>query len=195
MRSTVESTSTRTGWMWLCVASLVVIGSIGCQRLDYNTTSGPTELGCGGYERIIRWKLTRPAWSAGWVVQQVDMDVNSLHCNDSVKERVLLTYWEAWPVAAGASAPNPAHDLWREPNHGVSKGGWRWFGEARFYPGVRLPPGMTPNNPDTFAGSLPSTTVQPPWWGGGRTVTREVAYEWDCCDFNLSDRIIDTHDR
>lgn len=170
--------------------------TLGCANVDYATVAGPTELGCGGYNRVINWSLSAPAPGPGWVVQKMVWDINWLNCDRSPREVAVYTYWEAWPVhAAGDMSPRPRRDTWNEPNHGPSMGGWKVVGEARFFPGVALPPGMIPNNPATpFAGVLPATTVQPPWWGG-TMLAREVAYEWDCCDFNVSDRIIDTHDR
>jgi hypothetical protein len=107
-------------------------------------------------------------------------------------------FFEAWSVSAGAQAPllipdiPPRHDLYFNEELDETRGSVVMTGKARFQEGLTtLPPEFQPDNPDTLAGSLPSTTsaacpacaglLAPGLFGGTSIVDHNLTFEWDCC--------------
>lgn len=101
----------------------------------------------------IRWKLTRPSGSGGWIVQQiVETDPSGT---------IVMRYWEAWRVPAGSRYTIYYGHLPADDNFVGGAHGNRVDAYARFYEGLHLPAAFVPNNHATLAGALPSTTVNP----------------------------------
>lgn len=174
--------------------AVFLLAGVGCTNLTYRTVAGPDRPGCGGYHREIEWRLKKPASADGWVVQKMTVTFNILRCDDTQDPTMpSRTFWEAWPVARGNTFSNPRTDTWNVPRMPNRKGSWSARGEARFYPGVGLPGDFVQFNPNTYAGTLHSSTTEPPFWSG-RMVVRRVEVEFDCCEHNTED-VNDTHDR
>lgn len=117
------------------------------QQLTYKTVAGgPTT-----NNWKIQWKLSQNSKTGGWIVQEnrgSDASGKSWH------------YWEAWRVEAGYqvtiyNAFVSFDDVFGGDNND------KVSAEARFYEGLQLPSSFIPNNPNTFAGLLPSTDVNP----------------------------------
>lgn len=116
----------------------VPVGHPGCPSdiacLTYITLGGSAEK----QPWYIRWQLTKPAPANGYIVQYI-----------TITGKESASFTELWSVTAGATVPDalpypvmPApgsigtlyDDVWQ--NHGAG----HVTGEARFYPGLTLPP-------------------------------------------------------
>lgn len=100
----------------------------------------------------IQWKLAIPSKAGGWIVQEI-----TATNPDGTPDR---HFWEAWRVSVGSTVTiyNGSFaydDKFRAPS------GETVLGSARFYEGLSLPSTFIPNNKDTYARILPSTTINP----------------------------------
>jgi RHS repeat-associated protein len=148
-----DGTGTCTG----CLATITVtstVNSASQPSLSYvNAAGGPSQSVWS-----IQWRLSSPSAAGGYIVQKIHYSTASAN----------MTYWEAWSVAPGAQTTTLVaggfgyDDSWL--GAGTSLFGtesWTVAGTAGFYEGLALPSTFIPYNPDTWAGSLPSTTIDP----------------------------------
>ena len=117
------------------------------------------------------WLVTKPSSTGGYIVQKV------IHTLPGGKA---YTYWEAWEVKPGQdrtvryndSGGTEPDDTFRAVRT-MSRGTHRIEAEARFYPGLQLPPTFKKYNvPEP--GELHSTETRPDFWedSSPRSVTR-----------------------
>ena len=121
------------------------------QKLTFNTLSG----GQGSRAWVIQWQLSQKSKKGGWVVQQITL-------TDSAGKQA-LEYWEAWQVPAGSEFTT-YHGTGNGSDDTFSAGILPHFtatASASFYEGLELPDSFIKNNPNTSAGSLRSTTINP----------------------------------
>lgn len=167
----------------------------GCSVVDVIAVSGPNETDCGGFDFRVRFELEDARPNAGWLIQRLDVERNTFECNDTLRpgapHSFAITFYEAWRVPANQTAVvnpppfvgAPFNDIYTVPDEGTSYGTTEATGTIRFFENVTLPAHFVPNNPNTFAGVLPSSRQQPAFWN---TVSDEDDHdaenEWDCCD-------------
>jgi RHS repeat-associated protein len=137
------------------------------QRLGFKTISG----GKGSSTWVIQWKLSAKSKNAGWIVQ------HSTATDASGNQ--LKDFWEAWQVPANSQYtkyyPDPADDTFAGLPTGTKVNA-----QAIFYEGLTLPSSFVPNNSATWAGILPSTTVNPHLPLPPMNVTVPVNRTWTC---------------
>ncbi|MEJ1974198.1 MAG: RHS repeat-associated core domain-containing protein [Lacunisphaera sp.] len=147
--------------------------SAGAQSLSYKTIVAAQQGANGSLNGwVVQWLLANPSAKGGWIVQHITVGFNVTdssgkpvtHPADSGK----WNYWEAWQVGPGGKVTTYAatgdvyDDMYRISGAGPGTRGTVTFtGEARFYEGLNLPSSFVPNNPNTYAGILPATTVDP----------------------------------
>jgi len=119
------------------------------------------------------------------------------------------SFWEAWSINAGEGATAPVssvapttpvkggtptpdfsvppspyvagYDQFADPETPGTKGRIVVSGDAQFYEGLAtLPPDFVPQNTETQAQTLPSTTADPKFTGGTANVDHDLTVEWDC---------------
>lgn len=153
---------------------------------------GPKDLGCGGIEWLVEFRLPKKAPNDGWIIQQVDRSYDIRKKDNSVADPKLnapkKTYWEAWPVKKGAvltanrfsptSDGRTYDDSYDQPTRAGLKGSFKVVGLVKFFE-VKLPADFIKNNPDTRALDLHSTIKRPPFWDDTGTV-HNLATSWDC---------------
>jgi hypothetical protein len=101
----------------------------------------------------VTWQLSKKSKSGGYVVQEItttDKDGTQTH-----------HYWEAWQVSKGST-----HTIYHDQGFGYDDkfrdpSGTTVHASARFHEGLRLPSSFVPHNPNTAAGLLPSTAINP----------------------------------
>jgi hypothetical protein len=139
---------------------------------------------CGDIKFKIWW-IVRSAKKPGWVVQDVTITWDIKDASDkpvsakSVSLKSPSHYWEAWAWSGGLMT-NPPDDNFDWGDEGCTKGTVTWTGKAAFYEDTLLPSSMIPNNPETLANSLPSSTSDPKLTGGTDPVSHELQIKWDC---------------
>jgi outer membrane protein OmpA-like peptidoglycan-associated protein len=160
---------------------------------------GPTDLGGGGFEWLVEFKLPDPSEHYGWIVQQVTrtFDIKTADGN-KVPLRNIPTYWEAWPVRKGArltssrfdpTADGRTYDDSFDHEAIPETRGWiQIIGLVKFYE-TDLPKGFRNNNAKTQAQSLYSTTTKPDFWDGTGTLHNLWAF-WDSTPGNKTANIL-----
>jgi hypothetical protein len=167
--------------------------------------SGP----CGGYSRRWDFGLGAPAANAGYIVQQIDFYEYLVDCPrmGACTASPNLTFWEAWPVRAGASFHEMHSVGFTDQSSYGSKpnkvGYVAALGEVKYYERTvtgdlgtfnaapATPAGGWSPNASGQSGSLPSTLTRPSWWSTAPTEgpeKRSATASWRCCgksdDFN-----------
>lgn len=161
----------------------------GLNRVEVHPLLGPDQERCGGFEWLVVYQLARRSRRGGWIVQKVCEDRDIYECDGRESDvQTLPAFWEAWEVRPGRRITAEVDlglelydDEFSEADHPGTEGSVHIWGSLRFFEGVDLPAGMVPNNPDTPAGGLPSTTVEPPFWSGLGSTHHDLASYWDCC--------------
>ena len=130
-------------------------------KLTFKTLSG----GKNSSSWTIRWKLAKPSKTGGWIIQEIT-------AVDQFGNPV-AHYWEAWQVPAN-SEYTTTYGIFGRDDTFQAPSGERARASARFYEGLTLPAAFIPNNPNTYAGILPSTTGNPnlPLSNASRPVNR-----------------------
>lgn len=155
---------------------------------------GPTDLGCGGVEWLVQFKLPKKAEGDGWIIQQVQRSYDIRKKDGSVADPKLNApknpYWEAWPVKKGAILTANRYDAtadgrtyddsFDQPPRPNLKGTFTVVALVKFYE-VNLPAHFMKQNPDTRAEDLYSTTMKPAFWDDTGTV-HNMTMRWDCTD-------------
>jgi len=179
---------------------------------------------CGGFTSTARMELYFPAPCDGYIVQKVDYISFIRNCDHSPgnwpanmpgpigSEYPLQgTYWEAWPVTRGQTAPDPVpgnafstDDVWARPEMFQTYGYHLMTGAVRFYcrrvtgdlGTYGWPPdvangwaeGLAHDDDDPAKGAifLPSTSDPnaAAFWNDpfhGGTTYRAVHSSWNCC--------------
>ena len=141
------------------------------QKLSYTTIIGPITGDCGQLKKwVVQWKLRYRAYSGGFVIQRIDWDIFVEDCNGNEIPNNEAYYWEAWEIRKNKKITTYAEgeggdiydDTYAHTGFGdCTKGVLIMYGFARYYDGLKLPASFIPNNPDTYAYSLPSTTEDP----------------------------------
>src|SRR5262245_3748252 len=76
--------------------------------------AGPKDLGCGGVEWLVEFRLPRKAESDGWIIQQVQRSYDIRNSDGKVADVNLnapkATFWEAWPVKKGEIMTSNRYD-------------------------------------------------------------------------------------
>jgi hypothetical protein len=103
----------------------------------------------------IKWQLTTPAKASGWIIQHVTMVTN---ITGDPKSPYSASYYEAWPVLAGAVAPVEPDDSWTNSAAVMknSHGNHTDTALAAFYQGFTLPASFTEGG-SGYSGTLYST--------------------------------------
>jgi len=153
---------------------------------------GPTDLGCGGIEWLVEFKLPKKAEGDGWIIQQIQRSYDIRKKDDTVADPKLnapkTVFWEAWPVKKGArltanrfdaTADGRTYDdMYDQPKRPNLKGTFKVSALVKFYE-VTLPADFIKGNPDTRAMDLHSTTRKPSFWDDTGTV-HNMLTSWDC---------------
>jgi hypothetical protein len=179
-------------------------------RLDITPVGSLQTGACGRYRKRWDFTLSSPASAAGYIVQKVDFHRLVEDCSEAgaCPATPELTFWEAWPVLAGATqhrlrSSSTFTDQSSFGGNASKVGCVIAAGEVKFY--LRSVTGdlgdfntapATPNggwgpNASGQSGSLPSTLTEPTWWGTAPTEGsphRDATAGWRCCgdsgDFN-----------
>ncbi len=186
------SKSAKPGVIYVPVAGTIPVSS---QNPAINTLyGGPSDLGCGGVEWLVEFKLPAKAEGDGWIIQQIQRSYDIRKRDGSVADANLNapkpTFWEAWPVKKGdvltsnrfdATADGRTYDdSFDQPTRPNLKGTFKVVGLVKFYE-VTLPSDFIKQNPATRAEDLRSTTNKPAFWDGTGTV-HNLTTTWDCTD-------------
>ena len=153
---------------------------------------GPKDLGCGGIEWLVEFKLPKKAEGDGWIIQQIQRSYDIRKKDGSVADAKLNApkpmFWEAWPVKKGAIITSNRHDAtadgrtyddsFDQPTRPNLKGTFKVIALVKFYE-VGLPADFIKQNPNTRAEDLHSTTIKPAFWDGTGTV-HNLTTSWDC---------------
>lgn len=155
---------------------------------------GPTDLGCGGIEWLVEFKLPKKAEGDGWIIQQIQRSYDIRKKDGSVADPKLnapkTTFWEAWPVKKGAVLTSNRFDStadgrtyddsFDQPKRPALKGTFRVTALVKFFE-VTLPADFIKQNPDTRAEDLRSSTAKPLCWDGTGTI-HNLFTSWNCAD-------------
>jgi hypothetical protein len=186
------SKSAKPGVIYVPVAGTIPVSS---QNPTINTLyGGPKDLGCGGVEWLVEFKLPQQAEGDGWIIQQIQRAYDIRKKDGTVADANLNTpkptYWEAWPVKKDAvltanrfDATDDGRtydDTFDQPTRPNLKGTFKVVGLVKFYE-VTLPPDFIKKNPATRALDLHSSTIKPPFWDGTGTL-HNLTTSWDCTD-------------
>lgn len=156
--------------------------------------AGPKDLGCGGIEWLVEFKLPNKAEGDGWIIQQIQRAYDIRKKDDSVADPKLnapkTTFWEAWPVKKGevltsnrfdaTSDGRTYDDMFDQPKRPNLKGWFRVTALVKFFE-VTLPVDFIKQNPDTRAEDLRSSIRKPLCWDGTGTV-HNLFTSWNCAD-------------
>jgi hypothetical protein len=185
------SKSAKPGILYVPPAGKIPVSS---QNPDINTLySGPKDLGCGGIEWLVEFKLPKKAEGDGWIIQQVDRSYDIRKRDGSVADANLnaakARFWEAWPVRKGerltsnrysATADGRTYDdSFDQPTRANLKGTFKVIALVKFFEIAALPSDFIKQNPHTRAEDLHSTIVKPAFWDGTGTV-HNLTTSWDC---------------
>jgi RHS repeat-associated protein len=111
------------------------------QRLAAVTVDGPSKSANGAVRWEIRWDLSMPSTSGGWVVQRMQISSGGTYVNGETETNPGRPYWEAWRVEPGQSSATGTDTFRRGAvDAGIIKDMYmKWNGSARFYEGLVLP--------------------------------------------------------
>lgn len=173
------------------------------RRLSVSAVGALAKGPCGRYRKRWDFTLGAPASADGYIVQQVDFYEDIMTCPSLGQCPVnpTLTFWEAWPVAKGATVHSMHSaagytDQSAYPGKSGKPGYVGAFGEIKFYlKSVTGDLGSFNTAPATArggwgpgsvsqSGSLPSTSTRPSWWSSSPTegpATRSAYAGWRCC--------------
>jgi len=105
-----------------------------------------------------QWQLAHVSPSGGYIVEQVTRTIRGVRADGSAISPSFVKYWQAWPVPAGSGAPIDAVDNLPAPVGGTGEDNVSAI--ARFYEGLRLPPGFARGG-SPFAGERLASTIDP----------------------------------
>jgi hypothetical protein len=186
------SKSANPGYIYIPAAGTAPTSS---QNPKINTLyAGPKDLGCGQVEWLVEFELPQKAESDGWIIQQIQRSYDIRKADGTVADPKINTqkptYWEAWPVKAGATSTSDRYDAtadgrtyddsYDQPKRPNLKGEYKVVGLAKFY-AVTLPATFIKQNPQTRAQDRRSTTVRPDFWDDTGTI-HNLTVTWDCTD-------------
>jgi len=186
------SKSAKPGLLYVPAAGKIPVSS---QNPAINTLyGGPKDLGCGGVEWLVEFKLPKKAEGDGWIIQQIQRSYDIRRKNGSVADPNLNApkpvFWEAWPVKKGAVLTSNRFDStadgrtyddsFDQPTRPNLKGTFKVVGLVKFYE-VTLPSDFIKQNPATRAEDLRSTTTKPAFWDGTGTI-HNLTTSWDCAE-------------
>lgn len=187
------SKSAKPGILYVPKAGTIPVSSQNPKiRTLYSGDGGPKDLGCGGIEWLVEFKLPKKAEGDGWIIQQIQRSYDIRKKDDTVADPKLnaakAAYWEAWPVKKGAVLTENRYsstedgrtydDMYDQPKRPNLKGTFKVTALVKFYE-VKLPADFIKNNPNTRAMDLYSSTTKPPFWDGTGTV-HNMLTSWDC---------------
>jgi len=170
------------------------------QRLSVTGVGSLTTLTCGGYSRRWDFELATAAPEDGYIVQKVEFFINTADCSQPAVSGTPttpnLTFWEAWPVSAGAKL-HTAHaaagytDQSSTPSRPNTTGTVMANGTIKFFKksvtgnlGNFTADGTWKRGGEPQSGSLPSTHTKPTWWDDTPTegpASRSAQSAWSCC--------------
>ncbi len=173
------------------------------QRLAVNPIGTGTRGTCGGYARRWDFQLSAAAPSDGYIVQKISFFESTAPCSagevNQSPATPKLTFWEAWPVSAGARlfssrAAIGYTDQSTYPSSPGTSGTVVAAGEIKFFSrsttgniGGLSTAGTDPDwgpGREPQSGILPSTHTEPAWWTGTPIegpASRDVTTWWNCC--------------
>ena len=184
------SKSATPGLIYIPAPGMTVISS---QNPDINTLySGPTDLGCGGIEWLVEFKLPKKAEGDGWIIQRIERSYDIRKKDGTVADANLnapkTAYWEAWPVKKGevltsnrfeATEDGRTYDdSFDQPKRPNLKGTYKVRALVKFFE-IKLPADFIKQNPNTRALDLHSTTTKPPFWDDTGT-DHNLQIDWNC---------------
>jgi len=155
------------------------------QLPNITTVSGPKDTGCGGFDWKVWFDTPAAAGKDGWVIQEINAKISVTNADGSPGLNKTYHFWEAWPIKAGKkittyqdAGSDDNDDEYFQTSRPNTKGDFSGMGKAKFYEGP-LPPDFKDHNPDTVAGTLPSSTTKPDFWDGDGT-RHQITATWDC---------------
>lgn len=157
----------------------------------------PTKGDCGEYFWRVKFTLSAPSVAGGWIVQEYKRTPKIDDCSDNPVDHNVLHYWEAWRIDPGSTIDSARangsytfDDQYSEGPHPNTKGSIKIEGKVQFFEGAVLPPNFIPNNPNTWAGGLPSDTLPPPFFNTNEAINHNLCVNWDCCDGDTNDTMV-----
>ena len=184
------SKSAKPGIIYVPAAGKIPVSS---QNPEIKTLyGGPKDLGCGGIEWLVEFKLPKKAEGDGWIIQQIQRSYDIRKKDGSVADPKLnaakAPFWEAWPVKKGATLTSNRYDAtddgrtyddsFDQPTRPNLKGTFKVVALVKFYE-VALPTDFIKQNPATRAEDLRSTITKPSFWDGTGT-SDNLSTSWDC---------------
>ena len=164
-------------------------GGVKAPNLTITTVKGPNTEACGGFLWQVKFTLNKPSAKGGWIVQKITYDQVVIKCPNAPFINKKITYYEAWRVTAGTSGDSERlagkfnfDDQYSSPNYPDTKGSTTITGKVAFFEDLQLPAAFKKNNPDTYAGGLPSTTDKPDFWTEENAADHNLSYAWNCCE-------------
>ncbi len=173
------------------------------QRLSVSSVGNLVKGACGSYSKRWDFTLGAAASADGYIVQQVDFYEDIMKCPSLGRcpARPTLTFWEAWPVAKGATVHSVHATAGYTDQSSYSgkpgKPGYVGaFGEIKFFlksvtgdlgtfnAAPASPSGGWGPGAVSQSGSLPSTPTRPSWWTAAPAegpATRSAYAGWRCC--------------
>jgi hypothetical protein len=165
---------------------LAAQGSTGNRRpasFSYKNISGPTNLGCGGFDWRVQWEVeNQMPREFGFVVQRIRAHLQNTPCQSPNSQAPqIITYWEAWPVKddtvyqnlSRASHTYDKFSVEPAPNHYGING---VEGHAKYIPNYREPASWGASVDQ--AGDLLSTTSEPAGWSDVGAIVRHVVNDF-----------------
>ena len=160
---------------------------------------GPKKVPNGFYWGV-QFQLASPANNDGYVIQELSQTFTGTDSTGAPVNVMKQRYWEAWEIKRGAvgtvysskitvatsigATPSgasslhvPVDDIFFFKLLPGAVGTIIYIASAAFYE-EPLPSTFTRNNPDTGAGTLPSTTVKPAFWAN-KGLCRILRFEYD----------------
>ncbi len=157
--------------------------------LSIETVKGPEKKDCGAFEWRVRFKLKDADDKKGWVVQKITFTKKIDNCDNSNNTNETISFWEAWQVLIPRNTDSLWYlgngtydDMYRSGSHPNTKGEKDIKGQVKFFTDQDLPNTFKKNNPDTYAGGLPSTKEKPAFWDDTDALNHNLNTTWVCCD-------------
>lgn len=166
--------------------------------------------GCDTVFWPVKFRLSAPSSSGGWIVQEIRINAESYDCNypqEPPEVEAEIVFWEAWRIQPGNDVPEENHpfgpdadgDGWaddyfndayshRVKNSRRRRGVLRGQGWLYFFEGSALPPSFKRPNRNTMAGRyLYSSEIQPSFWPQPAfppPTEHSMVMRWTCCALN-----------
>jgi hypothetical protein len=159
--------------------------------MTVDNVTGPDGYDCGEYVWRVNFTLPTPSVAGGIFVQEVTGKRTGTNCGKGTATDCARAshFWEAWRVKPGDTQEEEAaagkvrftDEFAFGPCGTGTSGAFSVVGSVRFHEGLTIPKSFIPNNPDTFAREVPSTTANPKLSGGTPAKAHAISGRWSCC--------------